>query len=97
MNVVAARGQFLAEFRRHHAGTAIRWIACNADAHETASDLRMQPDSVVSYDTLFHGGEYPIRRKSREEVTREGSARFAFLARKGVVRDLYAQQIIERR
>src|SRR5712692_8118416 len=37
MNVVTARGKFLAQLRGDYAGAAIRWIACNADAHETAS------------------------------------------------------------
>src|SRR5712691_9341772 len=37
MNVVTARGELLAQLRSDHAGAAIRWITCNADAHETAS------------------------------------------------------------
>ncbi len=36
MNIVAARGKLLAQFGGDHAGTAICWIAGNADTHETA-------------------------------------------------------------
>src|SRR5260370_24519322 len=43
MKVVAARGKLLAQFRGDHSGTAICWIAGNADTHETASDPLTRP------------------------------------------------------
>src|SRR5260370_32936985 len=53
MNVVTARGKFLAQLRGDYAGAAIRWIACNADAHETASDplTRPVPGRQLRYPT----------------------------------------------
>src|SRR6266852_5699163 len=54
MNVVTARGKLLAQLRSDHAGTAIRWIAGYADAHETASHPLTRPVPGRHYDTLFH-------------------------------------------
>src|SRR5579859_7875122 len=55
MNVVAARRQFLAQFRGDYAGPAVRWIACNANAHELLPILERGQIAARSYDTLFRG------------------------------------------
>src|SRR5260370_25894647 len=61
MNVVAARGKLLAQLRGDHAGTAIRWIAGDADAHETASDPLTRPVPGRQLRYLISRDQSPAR------------------------------------
>src|ERR1700730_7370538 len=83
MDVVPARSELLSQLRSHDAGAAIRGIACDADAHETAalSPLRVAAvpyiKSVRALLTCERGSSdarvahpvesYPIRRRSTPE------------------------------